>query len=213
MNEHGKTPLSSSTGMQTGKAVAVIVVVVVVGWLALAKGTKTPTTTATAATHPSHSTTTRPVLTVPTTTVPLVPPSSIKLQVLNGVGTGLYATEWSNKLKTKYGYDTLAPDDATARELAAPYGLWVRSIRTGAGAMRFPGPAETAAHEWTEQDRELVADRVSTQFTGAPATVAKGLRVLQEATEADEILVTTITHDHADRVRSYELLASGWGQA
>ena len=106
-----------------------------------------------------------------------------------------------------------APDDATARDLAAPYGLWVRSIRTGAGAMRFPSPAQAAAHVWTEEDRELVADRVSTQFAGSPATVAKGLRVLQEATEADEILVTTITHDHADRVRSYELLAREWGQA
>ena len=106
----------------------------------------------------------------------------------------------------------VAPDDATARDLAAPYGLWVRSIRTGAGAMRFPSPAEAAAHVWTEEDRELVADRVSTQFAGSPATVAKSLRVLQDATEADEILVTTITHDHADRVRSYELLAREWGQ-
>ena len=47
---------------------------------------------------------------------------------------------------------------------------------------------------------------------GSPATVAKGLRVLQDATGADEILVTTITHAHADRVRSFELLAQEWGQ-
>ena len=106
----------------------------------------------------------------------------------------------------------VAPDDVTARELAAPYGLWVRSIRTGGGAMRFASPQEAAAYEWTEEDRELVADRVSTQFVGSPATVAKGLRVLQDATGADEILVTTITHDHSDRVRSYELLAREWGQ-
>ena len=32
------------------------------------------------------------------------------------------------------------------------------------------------------------------------------------ATGADEILVTTITHDHAGRVRSFELLAQEWGQ-
>ena len=30
---------------------------------------------------------------------------------------------------------------------------------------------------------------------------------------ADELLVTTITHSHADRVRSFELLAREWGQA
>jgi hypothetical protein len=101
--------------MQTGKAIAVIVVVVLVGWLVLAKGTKTPSTASTATTQ-AHTTTTHP-LTVPTTTVPLLPPASIKLQVLNGVGSGSYAGEWSNKLKTKYGYDTLTPDNATATVL------------------------------------------------------------------------------------------------
>ena len=106
----------------------------------------------------------------------------------------------------------VAEDDATARELAAPYGLWVRSIRSGGGAIPFPAPAEAAAHHWTEEDEALVADRITTQFVGSPATVAKGLRVLQDATGADEILVTTITHDHADRVRSFELLAQEWGQ-
>lgn len=107
----------------------------------------------------------------------------------------------------------VAADDGTARELAAPFGLWVRSIRTGAGAMRFPSPAQAARHEWSEEDRALVADRVSTQFAGSPATVVKGLHALQEATGADEILVTTITHQHFDRIRSYELLAREWGIA
>ena len=106
----------------------------------------------------------------------------------------------------------VAEDDATARELAAPYRLWVRSIRSGAGAIPFPDPAEAAAHTWSEEDEALVADRVATQFAGSPATVAKELRVLQDATGADEILVTTITHNHADRVRSFELLAREWGQ-
>jgi alkanesulfonate monooxygenase SsuD/methylene tetrahydromethanopterin reductase-like flavin-dependent oxidoreductase (luciferase family) len=105
----------------------------------------------------------------------------------------------------------VAPTDAEARELAAGYGLWVRSIRTGAGAMRFPSPATVAAFEWTDADRALVEDRVSTQFAGSPATVAKHLRVLQDATGADELLITTITYEHADRVRSFELLAGEWG--
>jgi alkanesulfonate monooxygenase SsuD/methylene tetrahydromethanopterin reductase-like flavin-dependent oxidoreductase (luciferase family) len=34
--------------------------------------------------------------------------------------------------------------------------------------------------------------------------------VLQRVTGADELLVTTIAHDHTDRVRSYELLAKEW---
>jgi alkanesulfonate monooxygenase SsuD/methylene tetrahydromethanopterin reductase-like flavin-dependent oxidoreductase (luciferase family) len=105
----------------------------------------------------------------------------------------------------------VAPTDDEAHELAAGYGLWVRSIRSGAGAMRFPAPETAARFSWSPADRELVEDRVSTQFVGSPETVAKHLRVLQEATGADELLVTAVTHQHADRVRSFELLAREWG--
>lgn len=106
----------------------------------------------------------------------------------------------------------VAEDEARARELAAPYGLWVRSIRTGSGAMPYATPEEAAAHVWTEADRELVADRVDTQFVGTPDQVAERLRVLRRVTGADELLVTTITHDHDDRVRSHELLAEAWNR-
>jgi hypothetical protein len=37
------------------------------------------------------------------------------------------------------------------------------------------------------------------------------LEQLREATDADELIITTITHDHADRVNSYRLLAEEWG--
>ncbi|HEY0936357.1 MAG TPA: LLM class flavin-dependent oxidoreductase [Trebonia sp.] len=105
----------------------------------------------------------------------------------------------------------VAETDDQARELAAGYGLWVRSIRSGAGAMPYPSPATAAGFDWTAEDRALVEDRVATQFVGSPETVVKHLRVLQEATAADEVLVTTTTHQHADRVRSFALLAREWG--
>jgi alkanesulfonate monooxygenase SsuD/methylene tetrahydromethanopterin reductase-like flavin-dependent oxidoreductase (luciferase family) len=105
----------------------------------------------------------------------------------------------------------VAPTDEEARELAAGYGLWVRSVRSPAGAMEYPSAESAAAAQWTAQDAALVADRVATQFAGSPGTVAKSLRVLADATGADELLVTTITHSHADRVRSLRLLAREWG--
>jgi alkanesulfonate monooxygenase SsuD/methylene tetrahydromethanopterin reductase-like flavin-dependent oxidoreductase (luciferase family) len=104
----------------------------------------------------------------------------------------------------------VADDEATARQLASPYGLWVRSIRTGQGAVPFPTPVEAAQHRWTDEDRELVADRVETQFVGSPDTVADQLETLARVTGADELVVTTITHRHADRVRSHQLLAQEW---
>ena len=44
------------------------------------------------------------------------------------------------------------------------------------------------------------------------AEVADRLAALRDATDADELLVTTITHDHDDRVRSFQLLAKEWSQ-
>ncbi|MFI6144514.1 LLM class flavin-dependent oxidoreductase [Streptomyces sp. NPDC051109] len=104
----------------------------------------------------------------------------------------------------------VAEDDGTARELATGYGPWVRSIRTAEGAIPYPSPAEARALPWSEEDGELVADRVETRFVGSARTVADHLERLQEATGADELLITTITHRHADRVRSYRLLAQEW---
>jgi alkanesulfonate monooxygenase SsuD/methylene tetrahydromethanopterin reductase-like flavin-dependent oxidoreductase (luciferase family) len=106
----------------------------------------------------------------------------------------------------------VAADEAAARELASGYGMWVRSIRTGEGAVEFPTPAQALAYSWTDEDRALVADRIETQFVGSPGQVADQLERLRDATGADELVITTITHAHADRVRSYELLAEEWAR-
>ncbi|MFE6084394.1 LLM class flavin-dependent oxidoreductase [Streptomyces virginiae] len=104
----------------------------------------------------------------------------------------------------------VAEDEEAAHELATGYGAWVRSIRTAEGAIPYPTPAEARALPWTEEDRQLVADRVETRFVGSARTVADDLERLQEATDADELLITTITHGHEDRVHSYRLLAEEW---
>lgn len=104
----------------------------------------------------------------------------------------------------------VAEDETQARELATGYGAWVRSIRTGRGAIPFPTPEEARRFEWTDSERDLVADRLATQFVGTPAQIVDSLELLAEATDADELIVTTIAHRHADRVRSYRLLAQEW---
>jgi len=106
----------------------------------------------------------------------------------------------------------VAETEARARELATGFGLWVRSIRTAEGAIQFPTPEQARRHVWSDADRGLVADRVDTQFTGTPGQVADQLERLRDATEADELIITTITHDHADRVRSYQLLSDEWAR-
>jgi alkanesulfonate monooxygenase SsuD/methylene tetrahydromethanopterin reductase-like flavin-dependent oxidoreductase (luciferase family) len=104
----------------------------------------------------------------------------------------------------------VAPDDESAQKLAAGYAPWVRAIRRGEGAPPFPGPDEAGRLAWNDEERALVRDRVDTQFVGSPRTVAAQLEVLREAAGADELIVTTITHSHTDRLRSLTLLAQEW---
>ncbi|NMO04028.1 LLM class flavin-dependent oxidoreductase [Gordonia sp. TBRC 11910] len=104
----------------------------------------------------------------------------------------------------------VAPDDATARHRASStYGHWVHSIRSGAGAVEYPDPATTAP--LTDEQLAVVGDRVRTQFVGAPDTVVDGLSTLARVTGADELVVTSVTHDFDHRLESHELLAREWG--
>ena len=48
-------------------------------------------------------------------------------------------------------------------------------------------------------------------FVGSPRTVRARLEQLAAETRADELMVSTVVHDHAARRRSYELLAEAFG--
>ena len=57
----------------------------------------------------------------------------------------------------------------------------------------------------------MVKDRTATQFVGDPDEVAERLETLQRVTDADELVITSVTHRHTDRLRSHELIAKRWG--
>ena len=103
----------------------------------------------------------------------------------------------------------VADDSATARHLASSYGHWVYSIRACGGAVPYPDPDGCAP--LTEDQLAVVKDRTATQFVGDPDEVADGLAALQRVSGADELVVTSMTHRHEDRLRSHELLAGRWG--
>ena len=103
----------------------------------------------------------------------------------------------------------VADDSATARRLASGYGQWVYSIRTGVGAMPYPDPDDCPP--LTDEQLAVVKDRLATQFVGDPDEVAERLHALQRVTGADELVITSVTHRHEDRLRSHELIAERWG--
>ncbi len=103
----------------------------------------------------------------------------------------------------------VADDTATAEHLASTYGHWVYSIRAGDGAVPYSDPA--FSQPLTVEQQQLVNDRTATQFVGDPDQVAHRLDALQRLSGADELVVTSVTHAHSDRLRSHELIAKRWG--
>ncbi|MEU9687715.1 LLM class flavin-dependent oxidoreductase [Amycolatopsis japonica] len=99
-----------------------------------------------------------------------------------------------------------AETDERAQYLAAPSGLTFLSLRKGR-PIPLPTPEEAAAYPYTDIERVFIEDRASSSVIGSPETVHKGLETLLADTGADELMITTMVHDQADRVRSYELVA------
>jgi alkanesulfonate monooxygenase SsuD/methylene tetrahydromethanopterin reductase-like flavin-dependent oxidoreductase (luciferase family) len=81
--------------------------------------------------------------------------------------------------------------------------------RTKKRRIRYPTPEAAADHLMTADEERAVADKYATVLVGSAGTVRDRLAGLQRDTEADELMLTTETHDPADRLRSYELVMSG----
>jgi luciferase family oxidoreductase group 1 len=99
-----------------------------------------------------------------------------------------------------------APTDAEARRLALPSALQFLQLRQGRPG-QVPTPETAAAYPYTAEERYFIDDRLAGQVIGSPETVRAGVTELVERTGVDELMVVTSTHDGADRLRSYRLLA------
>jgi len=102
-----------------------------------------------------------------------------------------------------------ADSDQEAERLATTIDLnWVRRAR--GEYLPLASPEEAAAYPYSPIDRERIKVRRARLFVGTSASVRKQLAPLLAATNADELMVTTMIHDHAARRRSYELLAEAF---
>jgi luciferase family oxidoreductase group 1 len=99
-----------------------------------------------------------------------------------------------------------AETDEEARWLAGPGALAFLRLRSGRPG-RYPTPQEAAGYTFTPAEREVVRAWTASHVVGDPGTVRRKLDDLVARTGADELIVTTLTHDSDDRLRSYELVA------
>ncbi len=60
---------------------------------------------------------------------------------------------------------------------------------------------------WSKQEKHAVGQMLKYSFVGGPDTVKKQIGIFLDKTRADEIMATSHIHDHAARLRSYEILS------
>jgi luciferase family oxidoreductase group 1 len=104
----------------------------------------------------------------------------------------------------------VAETDAEAERLASTIDL--NFVRRAKGEyLPFESPETALAYPYTPVDRARIAQNRARLFVGSPASIAEKLAPLLETTQADELMITTMIHDHDARKRSYALLAQAFG--
>ena len=104
-----------------------------------------------------------------------------------------------------------ADSDTEAERLATTVEL--NFVRRAKGEyLPLASPEEAAAYDYTPVDKARIAKNASRLTVGAPATVKARLEPLLAATQADELMVTTMIYDHEARKHSYELLAQTFAE-
>lgn len=102
-----------------------------------------------------------------------------------------------------------AETDAEAERLASSMQLsWVR-LHAGRPS-KIPSPETALDHPYTAHERAVAESYRRLQIVGTPTSVRARIESLVQRTQADEVMVTTVTHDPAARLRSYQLLAAAF---
>ncbi len=100
-----------------------------------------------------------------------------------------------------------ADDDAAARRLFTSVQQQFANMVRGTRG-QLPAPIDDIEAYWSPHERAHASRMLACSFVGSPATVRDGLATFVERTGADELIVAAAVHDHAARLRSYELLAN-----
>ena len=72
---------------------------------------------------------------------------------------------------------------------------------------KLPPPIDDIEGYWSPMEKAHASNMLSCSVVGSPGTVRRGIEEFLERTGADELIVAAAIHDHAARLRSYELLS------
>jgi len=105
------------------------------------------------------------------------------------------------------GLNVVAADsEREARHLLTTHQqMHVNLIRGVPGQM--PPPVESMDGLWSPMEQASVEETLRASIVGDPDTVKRQLQAFVETTQADELIINAMIHDHAARLRSYEIAA------
>ncbi len=106
----------------------------------------------------------------------------------------------------------VADTQEEADRLGIVSALWaLRAVFKGEYGPAFSTLEEAENYPYTDQDRERMKAMRARANNGTPGAIKAKLEKIAAEYDADELMIVTITHDHAARRRSYELLAQAFG--
>ncbi|UUZ81008.1 LLM class flavin-dependent oxidoreductase [Paenibacillus sp. P26] len=100
-----------------------------------------------------------------------------------------------------------AETDEEAERLATSIDLRSLFLEQGKFGAALPSPEEAASYPYTEWDRMRIRANRSRMLVGGPDKVKAAMLGFAESYGTEELIVMTIAHEFAARLRSYELLA------
>jgi len=124
----------------------------------------------------------------------------------------IYRSEFtpSESLAAPYamaGVSVVAADtDAVARRLFTSLQIQFVNLRRGRPGPLNP-PVDSLDDFWSPSERAGVEHALRYAIVGSPDAVRRGLEAFAADTGVDELMITSQIHDHAARLRSYEIVA------
>jgi len=118
-------------------------------------------------------------------------------------------SEWFDKPRVNIGISAVTADsEERAHDLATCRHV-MRLLRNKGQEMKgVPSVDEIKAMDLSGSDLEFIELQRMKSIEGDPETVKTKIEALAEQYETDDVIVLTITHDYAERQRSYQLLAN-----
>ncbi len=120
---------------------------------------------------------------------------------------GFQASESLDKPYAMIGVNVIAADaDDEARRLATSMQQQQLSLMRGQPGQLRP-PVDNIDDLCTDLEKAALAERNTFTVIGSPETVQRGLQRLLDATQADEMIISSQIYDHEARLHSYEITA------